>query len=220
MKYSDLIEKVDEFEAEYWLAECMYFAAIEGLKEVRDDLKTLDDIKHVRRIIKPFLVQWGSMGRVVGRENLDWLGLGNALRKSENEFSILRKERFVHINLDNKGISDSIVKLYENIDSIPYIGGLTAIPKILHLCNPEIFVMWDDAIRDDYKKKSNLIRDSAKGYLEFLKLAQKEIIEALTKRRKETMRALDELEKEIRARYKNKTLARIVDQYNWIVAPR
>lgn len=220
MNYSSLIEKVDESEAEYWLAECLYFGAIGGLKEVRNDLKTLDDIKHVRRIIKPFLVQWGSMGRVVGRENLDWIGLGNALRRSENEFSILRKERFVHINFDNKSISDSIVKLYENIESIPYIGGLTAIPKILHLFNPEIFVMWDDAIRNDYKKKSNLIRGSAKGYLEFLKQAQKEIIEALTERQKETKRTIDELEKETSARYKNKTLARIVDQYNWIVAPR
>jgi len=33
MKYNDLIEKADQYEAEYWLAELMYFGAIEGLKE-------------------------------------------------------------------------------------------------------------------------------------------------------------------------------------------
>jgi hypothetical protein len=214
------MKKADESEAEYWLAELMYFGAIEGLKEPQNDINTLDDVKHIRRIVKPFLVQWGSMGRVVGREDLDWTGLGNALRGSENEFSILRKEKLIHISFDSNNISDSILSLYENIDSIPYIGGLTALSKILHLFNPEIFMMWDDDIRDVYKKKNNLIRENSKGYLEFLKQAQIEIREALTERQKETNKGIDEVEEEIRARYKHKTLARIIDQYNWLVAPR
>jgi hypothetical protein len=220
MKYNDLIEKTDESEAEYWLAEYLYFAAVEGLKEVRDDLNTLDDIKHVRRIVKPFLMQWGSMARVAGRENLDWIGLGKVLRRSEKEFSMLRKERFVCVDFDNKNISETIVKLYENLDPIPYIGGPTSVSKILHLFNPEIFVMWDQAIKKSCKKKNTLIRDGPKGYLEFLKQVQKDIIEALTERQKETGKGIDELEKETRAHYKQKTLARIIDQYNWIVAPR
>jgi hypothetical protein len=218
MRYRDLINKVDEFEADYWLAECLYSGAIDGLKAVRNDLEILDDIKHVKRIIRPFLILWGSMGRVVGRENIDWKGLGKTLRRSEKEFSILRKERFVRLKFDSKIISDNVLKLYENLDHIPYVRGPTTVSKILHLLNPEIFVMWDKAIRDHYKMKNNSIRDSAKGYLEFLIQTQKEIIEALTERQPETGKGMEEAGKDISARYKQKTLARIIDEYNWTVA--
>ncbi len=48
--------------------------------------------------------------------------------------------------------------------------------------------------------------------------AQKEIIEALTERQPETGKGMEEAEKEISARYRQKTLARIIDEYNWTVA--
>jgi len=56
------------------------------------------------------------------------------------------------------------------------------------------------------------------GYLEFLKEVRKELEEALHEHQQETGRGLDDTEREIRNRYKNKTLARIVDEYNWIIA--
>jgi hypothetical protein len=89
---------------------------------------------------------------------------------------------------------------------------------MLHLLNPEIFVMWDDAIRKDYKKKNSGIRDSSEGYLEFLKEIQRELKETLEDRQRESGKGLDEVEQETCHKYKNKTLARIIDEYNWTVA--
>jgi hypothetical protein len=78
--------------------------------------------------------------------------------------------------------------------------------------------MWDEDIRKEYKKKNSGIRDTPEGYLEFLKEAQKELKEALEDRQRETGKGLDDIEEEIRHKYKNKTLARIIDECNWIVA--
>lgn len=171
MKYKDLIDKVDNLEEEVELAECIYLGAIEKLRDVQHDLSKLDDVQHVRRVIKPFLIQWGLMGRVAGRKNLDWKKLGQTLRESEKEFKELRGETFLTINFNEEKISHIIKSLYHELDSIPYLGGLTTITKVLHLINPEIFVLWDEDIRKGYKKKNSRIRNTPEGYLEFLKEA-------------------------------------------------
>lgn len=218
MKYKDLIDKVDKLEEEIELTECIYFGALEKLRNVKEDLGKLEDTQHIRRVIKPFLIQWGMMGRVAGREGLDWKKLGEILRSLEKEFGELRGKRFVLINFDEVKISSIIKNIYGKLRSVPYIGGLTSAPKILHLLNPEIFVMWDNDIRKLYKNKNNRIRDTPEGYLEFLKEVQRELKEALEDRQKETGKGLDETEQEIRSRYKHKTLTRIIDEYNWITA--
>lgn len=218
MKFHDLISKVDELEDETELAECIYFGAVDKLKEVRNDLTKLNDIVHLRRIIKPFLIQWGMMGRVVGREGLEWAKVGETLRSLEEEFELLRGQKLLTMKFQDTKISDAIRRVYRKLDPIDYIGSPTAISKILHLLNPEVFVMWDNDIRKAYKKKNRRVRETPEGYLEFLNEMQKELEDALNDYRKETKKELDEIEREIRARYRNKTLAKIVDEYNWITA--
>ncbi len=215
MKYEDLVNVVDEFERETELGECIYFEAMKKLENVQTDLGKLDDVQHVKRVIKPFLVQWGMIGRVIGRKGLEWEKLGRMLRGLEKEFKQLRGKKLLTINFDEESISSSIRAIYRELDSIPYIGSPTAISKILHLLNPEIFVMWDNDIREMYKKKNKHIRDTPEGYLEFLKETQKELKEAFEERQKQTGKNFNEIEQEIRGRYKNKTLARIIDEYNW-----
>jgi len=218
MRYKDLIEKLDKFEEETELGDCIYFRALEKLSEVRKDLEKLDGVQHIRRVIKPFLTQWGMMGRVVGRKGLDWKKLGETLRSLRKEFQELENKRFLTLKFDEKKVFNAIKNIYIKVRSISYIGGSTSASKILHLLNPEILVMWDEAIRKLYKNKNNRIRDAPEGYLEFLKETQRELKEALEDRRSETGKSLDETEQEIRSRYKHKTLARIIDEYNWITA--
>ena len=218
MKFKELIDKVNKIEEEIQLTECIYFGAIEKLKDVQDNLSKLNDIQHVRRVIKPFLIQWGMMGRVVGREGLNWKKLGTTLRNLEKEFHVLRDKRFLTVNLNETKVSSAIKTIYQELRSIRYIGGVTSTPKILHLLNPEMFVMWDEDIRKNYKEKNGRIGDTPEGYLEFLNEAQNELMETLEDRRRITARGLDEIEREIRRKYKNKTLARIIDEYNWITA--
>lgn len=218
MKYEELLDVASKFEKEIELTECIYFGAIERLKHVRKDLSRLDDIRHVRRVIKPFLIQWGMMSRVAGREGLDWEKLGETLRSLEKDFSVLRNRRFLTIDFNEENVSSAIKNIYNRIRSIRYIGGHTCTPKIMHLLNPEIFVMWDKDIGKNYQKRNNRITDSPKGYLEFLKEIQKELRKLFGDRQKETGNGLDEIIREIRSKYKNKTVARIIDEYNWMIA--
>ena len=82
--------------------------------------------------------------------------------------------------------------------------------------NPEIFVMWDMGIRQKYKKISkNICYGNAEGYLEFMLESQKEIREALNDRNRTTGETLEVIEKELRDKFRNITLAKIVDQYNY-----
>lgn len=218
MKYDDLIRKTDEYERGAELGECIYFGALGRLKDVQEDLTKLDDTKHLKRVIKPFLIQWGMMGRAIGRKSLDWVRLGARLRNLEPEFKELRKRRLLTIDFGDANISAAIRKIYRELDSIKYIGSGTTISKILHLLNPQIFVMWDADIRKTYRKANDCIRETPEGYLEFLKEIQKEVIIMLEDRRKEVRKGLDEIEQEISHNYKGKTISKIVDEYNYTKA--
>jgi hypothetical protein len=221
MKFKDLVAVVDEFEKENELVECLYFGAIQRLANVRNDLGTLDEVQHIRRVIKPFLIQWGMMGRVVGRENLDWALLTKTLKSFEENFRELREARLLKASFNDPQIAGTVMSVYDRLDKIPYIGSPTNIPKILHLFNQEIFVMWDYDIREWYRSTKNRhIDDTGQGYIYFLDACKSELAEALDDRKRETGQEVDELERELRSRYRNKSLARIVDEYNWEAAPR
>jgi hypothetical protein len=215
MRYEEFVKRVNKY---HYKNESIYFEAIADLEELRKDLAKLDCTKHLIGIVKPFLIKWGRMGRVVGREGLDWRGLGERLRSSEKDFGNLREEKFQTIDFEKDEISDSITTTYGKLDPLPYLGSPTTISKTLHLLNPEIFVMWDIGIRNRYKKKNNYVLCNSGGYLEFLKETQSEIREALNDRQKMTGKDLDRIEKELRKKYENKTLAKLVDQYNYGIA--
>jgi hypothetical protein len=214
MKYQDLINNVNKLEKEIGSTEPIYFGTIERLREVQKDLSILDISRDLCGTIKIFLIKWGNMARVVGQKNLDWKGFGEALRSLEKEFSVLRDKRFLIMNFDDE-VSNAIRAICRGLKPFPYLRGATTVSKILHVLNPEIFVMWDGKIREEYHRINRCINDSPEGYLEFLEMAQKEIMEALNDRQKETGKRLDEIEIEIRSKYKDKTLARIFDEYNY-----
>ncbi|HLE76102.1 MAG TPA: hypothetical protein VI864_08725 [Candidatus Bathyarchaeia archaeon] len=216
MHYNELVDKINHFEEEYELIELVYSGAIERLKGVQRDIGTIDDVKHIQRIIKPFLIGWGMMNRVVGRTGLKWKMLGEKLRNLEKEFGLLRGENFLTVKFDDKEISDSIKTIYGELDAIPYIGSPTTLSKILHLLNPKIFVMWDNAIEEHYHRINHRVDCTAEGYLEFLKETQKAVLEALNEHKKATGKTLDTIEKELESKYKNKTITKLIDEYNWV----
>jgi len=92
---------------------------------------------------------------------------------------------------DFSKIGDKIKKLYNSISQIKgieYTGG----SKIMHLKLPELFVMWDTKIRKEYKVKT-----SAEDFLEFHKKIQQKF-------------------QDIKWKSKKKTLAKAIDEYNYI----
>jgi hypothetical protein len=131
MKYADLVEGIRNFENTFWFGEYVYFKALEKLEPVRTDLSKLETKEHVEGIIKIFLIQWGAMGRIANRRDLDWEQLAKQLRSSKEAFQKLQGKSLLDIDLDDKRVKDAIKRTYEAA-KIKHIGP-TTISKILHL---------------------------------------------------------------------------------------
>jgi len=222
MRYKEFICGVKNFEDSFWFGEYVYFKALERLEIVRTDLSKLETNEHVKQIIKMFLIQWGRMGRTVDREDLNWEQLTKQLRNSKEIFQKLQGKTLLDINLDEEETATLIKEAYKSA-RVRRIGP-TAISKILHLLNPELFVMWDEDIRREYG-----VRGSATGYLKFLKKMKRELKEALKEEAKRTGESEREIAKRICRElpsknlgrgYDRKTLAKLIDEYNWWVVHR
>ena len=177
---------------------------------MQKDVSKLDKVKHVHRVMELFLISWG-MNRVVSREGFNWKGLTETLRKLEPEFAKLRGKRFLKPKLFDDGeIVEAIKKIYSDLKPYPYVGS-TTISKILHLLNPEIFVMLDGAIVNGFHKGNKKVNHSANGYVEFLRDSQKKFFKMCNDVGKTT----DMIEKELRSKHSNRTIANLIDIYNW-----
>lgn len=76
----------------------------------------------------------------------------------------------------------------------------TGTTKLMHGMNPKLFVMWDKGICIHYGVYPN-----STGYINFMKLMQEEIKELLKKYSKEEI-----------IKKTNRTLPKLIDEYNWI----
>jgi len=209
MQFEDFVEAITEREQDYELTELIYFGAIERLKDVQKDVSKLDEVQHVQRVMKLFLISWG-MNRVVRRKNLNWREITETLRKLEPKFALLRGKRFLDSKLFDDDVCKAIKTIYGDLDPYPYLGS-TTISKILHLLNPEIFVMWDGAIVNGYHRKNKKVNHLANGYVEFLKDSQRKFFKMCDDVGKTT----DVMEKELKSKHSNRTIANLIDIYNW-----
>lgn len=216
MRFKDFRKWVEEFERRQWLPEFIYFKALENLEEIQADLNKLEHA-HVEEIIRIFLINWGRMGRTVERKDTEWSELTERLRNSNEFFQKLWSLNFLDVEFNEELIS-AIRRAYKSA-KVKNIGP-TAISKVLHLLNPELFVMWDEDIREKYG-----VRGSVNGYIEFLKKMQVEIKEALDGEAKNRGYSKEEVARRIceeltseklgREFIRKKTLAKLIDEYNW-----
>jgi len=144
-------EYVKRFEQEY-SGSSIYN---ECLKDVRGI--ELGDIteEEVEEVIKPFLYEWGRMGRVLGRPKFfHW---ESELRK-QIQFNCERLEGFRKQDLSDVDLSEfesDIEKCYESFEKA--IGRIAA-TKVLHLICPNLFPLWDNdiarAVKNELDRKS------------------------------------------------------------------
>lgn len=223
MRFEEFKKRIEESEGKYWLPECIYFKALENLEYIRANLSKLEEQMHVQEIIKPFLINWGRMGRTVNRRDTEWGKLTQQLRDSNEFFQKLRDRSFLDIRFGEREAVNAIKEVYKSA-RVKNIGP-TAVSKILHLLNPELFVMWDEEIRKKYG-----VKGSADGYIEFLRKMQNEMNEALEEEAKRRGSNKDEIAKriceelpskklgqEFIRHIRKKTLAKLIDAYNWIL---
>jgi GMP synthase (glutamine-hydrolysing) len=190
--------KVEESERKYGIADCIYNQCIGEFSNLGlDNLnKTIED-----RILRPFLLTWGTMGRVLGYEGISVIR--RRIQSLKHKIEPLRKKELLTFNLfENHDLTVELFNQFKETRLIKKSGrpgrvGPTASSKILHLTCPDLFVMWDSAIRKNYGK----LEDDGEEYFQFLLTAQTQVLEL-----EETIGQLSE-------KYGKKS-TRIVDQFN------
>jgi len=193
--------KVEEMVEKYGITDCILKSCIEEFSRLR--LRELKEI-HSIRLIRPLLLTWGQMQRWLGN-----VGVEKVFQKlKEQAFAVeiepLRRSSLKLLKLESsKGL---IVGLFNELmqtefksksGSVKHVNS-TATSKVLHLCCPDLFVMWDAKIRDGYHK----FNGDGEDYFQFL-------IDV-----KNVWNTLEDTIKELQKKYGLRP-TRIIDLYNW-----
>lgn len=197
------ISAVKENEKEWWHVYKIYSMCVADAKKLTS-IKTIDE-SFVKGPIRTFIVNWGNMGRVLGREDYkNWYDkLSKILKKHSNNLEGFRAKSLEHENIQN--LQENITTIYSDIRSIV---GPTSASKVLHLMCPDFFPIWDMNIRkkagQDNGMKSGL-NDKESGYFEFMKSVKSFL--------SEYVKEINQLKGN-----SNKSKLHYVDQYMWSVA--
>lgn len=113
------------------------------------------------------LATWNFASFRYAMTTFDLKNFKNVLTKMEPLYEKLKDLDFKSVDLNN--YEKEIKEIYTSLSSISGIK-ITGAPKLMHLKNPKLFVMWDSFIRKHYKFNKR----SSEDYFNFLKLMQKE----------------------------------------------
>ena len=193
---------VNEYEKIWSLEDCIYDQAIEKFSKIELDQLNEEDEK---KIIRPFLLKWGKMGRVLGFNGVT--AIRKKLKTIDNKITPLRKTDLLSAKLDR--FEKQIIGLFDEVCNTKFRSkkgkrkrvGPTATSKTLHLTCPNLFVIWDKKIRSKNKVDDKKITSNGIGYFKFLSK-----MEALAQKKNKTI-------KKLQNKYQ-KSVTKILDQYN------
>lgn len=129
------------------------------------------------------------------------------------------------VNINNRPMTvhEVIQHCYDTLRDIGYRFGPTATSKLLHVLQPELFVMWDKDILAVYKKKNCQVFDGGEGYCAYLQIMQKLATEVYDSFKNASLSPSAEANQNpalylsTQMNYSPpKTLAKYLDEYNWV----
>jgi hypothetical protein len=194
----EFAEFVKRYEMEHAAHDKIYTKAVNDFKVVK--LGELSDF-HVKSILRPSLLKWGRMGRVLGYRGCD--RIAEKLRELAPQFSEFQTLTLASIDIRKR--SDKIETLYNDLLNAKWKSdknktkrvGPTATAKLLHLTIPDLFMIWDRKIRLSYG-----FRESGAGYIRFLAKMQR------------CSRKLGPVLENLSSEY-GKSIPKLIDEYNW-----
>ena len=172
---------------------------------------TTQEVKE--KVITGFLLKWGC--RPLQATDKLAKPIIKATKSIQPQLRVLDDKKL--INLDIEANAKAIKACYDTVVNICYNGfSHTAASKLLHILNPEVFVIWDVSMRKHYKKHYD-IGESGDGYCKYMKKMKEatgkiKISKALNK---EGLCPAVFLSKKMGIE-PSKTLVKFLDEYNWI----
>ena len=122
----------------------------------------------VAKDILGFLNKWGIC-RIPNGSKIELFQA--LLNLKENIQYFKGKKLWENFDFKDKEQKALIKKIFSDLEKIPKISSV-AISKMMHMFNPDFFIMWDNAIQERYGFYGNV-----KGYTYFLQRIKKKIIE-------------------------------------------
>ena len=162
--------------------------------------------KAYEELILPIKNSWKELDSVIDfvRRWNSRVPIGKNKDKIKEVVISLRKEfeTITHYNLEDFEFTPENIKIIRSIFNklSTTVLRFTGTTKLMHGMNPHLFVMWDKGIYEHYGCYPNSI-----GYIRFMESMQEIILKILTQHNKE------EITKET-----NRTLPKLIDEYNWI----
>lgn len=205
----DFVEKVRAYQSSEYALEDLYKRML-GRRDIWDRLGGIDETK-TNDVLK-FLNQWKC------RVKYDCTPiLARTIRECSELVSRFGNHQLQEVKLESLiAGSETIQELFKKIASVPAgrrTVGATATSKILHLANPNFFIMSDENIRDGYGCSDNEF-----GYVNFMwrmKLFGDAIIHEYSTLRNVSMHlAFARLVSECTSAAT--TLPKLLDEYNWV----
>lgn len=198
------------------------------LEKIKNDKLTLSDIE----ALIDFLNKWHS--RLKNKDSTvikdDLIIVTSSVKDDllkvltsqiiKEKLGVLKKYSISNVDFSDKNIIAAINTIYSDIDSVKYIAS-TITSKILAVLLPDLFVMWDKAIRDYYFNKKENYEYKSEDYIEFLKIMQNRafILNSdynVYNPEKEKDELNVYLSKKVGYANNILSLAKFIDQYNWI----
>lgn len=199
-----LRKTVEEMIEKYGISDCIYESCIREFSRLK--LRELKEI-HSIRIIRPFLLTWGQMGRWLGD-----VGVEKVFQKLREGAFPVRIEPLRQNNLQStklESLEKLVAEMFNELMQTKFPSKSkkrqllkkvhsTTTSKVLHLCCPDLFIMWDTNIRRGYHKS----KGKGEDYFQFL-VKMKDFWDKLS----DTIKELHD-KHHIRP-------TRIIDIYNW-----
>ena len=217
MKFGEFAQTVQEYEKDGWFADRVYLDTMEELGSVQGDVSKLT-VECSRNVIRMFLVQWGSMARVVNQKSVSWEKITQSILDVRESFGILSEKGISDMDHVTGTYKDAIIAAYSAL--YPSVKA-TATSKILRALNPKLFVIWDARIRS-IEWDGLRLGDDAESYSRFLNWVGKQMKEVKDERGADTEKELvDEIVKgmnvddHVKELCQRKSLAKLADEYCW-----
>ncbi len=148
----------------------------------------------VEKDILGFLNKWGIC-RIPNDSKIE---LSQALVNLKENIQYFKdKKLWENFDFKDKEQKALIKKNFSDLEKIPKISSV-AISKMMHMFNPDFFIMWDNAIQERYGFYGNV-----KGYTYFLQRIKKKIVENNLIEDYNKSKLKDEI-----------TLLKLIDEYN------
>jgi hypothetical protein len=181
------------------------------------------NVNDVRNIFVEFLNKWGC--RLRNYDNVTATNLKNHILDVHPELLPIQNYSILDFDLD---IPENRERAEHIFNSFWFYGspiaknfGPTATSKVLHIINPDLFIMWDEAIRLHYWIQDNEIIDSGRAYIFYL-IETKKIAARLVEECRERFNTTDpaSLFSEKLNIKPPHSLVKFIDEFNWLAYKR